>query len=244
MDTIMRVHIAAIGRHAERVIEPITRLKADKAYLLTYSEDDNASEYLKEIKKILKNQNIETNVEFVDIWDTTKCLEKIHEIIEIEKNNQIFINLSTGTKLTAIASMMACMFWNAQPYYAKSKYPSVKFPTKLKFNEIEEIISIPTFKIESPTKESITVLKIIKENKSIQKNLLIEKLKELKIIKPTKGDFLSKPAEHGQLRTILDVLIKSNFIKTKAVGRQSHVEITNKGQTAITIFEKNKSKDK
>jgi hypothetical protein len=238
MDTVMRVHIVPIGRHAERVIEPIIRLKADKAYLLTYSEDDNASEYLKEIKKILKNQNVETVVEFADIWDTTKCLEKIHEIIEVEKKNQIFINISTGTKITAIASMMACMFWNIQPYYAKSKYPSIKFPTKLKFNEIEEIVSIPTFKIESPTKESITVLKIIQENKSIQKKTLIEKLKELKIIKSVKGEFLSKPAEHGQLRTILDVLIKSKFINIESIGRQSFVKITSKGETAISIFDK------
>jgi CRISPR locus-related DNA-binding protein len=236
MKTIMRVHIAPIGRHAERVIEPIRRLKADKVYLLTYSEDDNASEYLKEIKKILKNLNVETVIEFTDIWDTTKCLEKIHQIIKQEKDNQVFINVSTGTKITSIASIMACMFWQAEPYYAKSKYPSIKFPTKLKFNEIEEIVSIPTYTIESPTDESIIVLEIIQENGQIQKKVLIEKLKDLKIIKSSQGEYLSKPAEHGQLRTILDTLLKSEFIKMETQGRNSFVKITEKGKTATTIF--------
>ena len=235
MKTIIRVHIAPIGRHLERIVEPLITLKADRVYLISYSEDDKAAEFLKQTKQILKKNNIEVKTEFTDIWNLTSCIETFQKIIQNEKDNQVFFNVSTGTKITAIAGMISCMIEGIQPYYAKAKYPSVEFPKKINLKEINEIVSLPTFIIEKPKKESIEILKLV-ENQELSKKELIQILKENNTIKSQDGETLSKPAEHGQLKTILQPLFNAKQIETETRGRQSFVKITQKGKTALSVF--------
>ena len=47
---------------------------------------------------------------------------------------------------------------------------------------------------------------------------------------------LSKPAEHGQLRTILEPLIKMGYVDVENIGRNSFVSITKQGENTLEIF--------
>jgi hypothetical protein len=38
----------------------------------------------------------------------------------------MYINISTGSKVTSITGMLACMIWNGTPYYAHTDYDSIK----------------------------------------------------------------------------------------------------------------------
>src|SRR5579864_6987817 len=131
----LRIHIVPVGFEFLRVTEPLIRMQADKVYLVTYQEDDNATKFFAKIKKELsqKYRHIKVEEVFIDIWDLYECIQKFREIILLEKGNHVYINVSTGTKITAIAGMLSCMLWDAVPYYAPVRYPSsqeIEMPTE------------------------------------------------------------------------------------------------------------------
>ena len=238
MHSLLRVHVATIDHHLERITEPMINLRADKAYLLTFEEHDSTSEFLKKTKTILKKHGIPVTVITVDIWNLVSCIGKFREIIDAEKENQVFFNVSAGTKISCISAMLACMIWGCEPYYAKPEYSEIKTPKKIKTEKIKEIVSIPTYKMITPKSEYITVLTLLaKNNDKLKKRQLIEELKKLKIISPIGVSSLSKPAEHGQLKTILEPMIKLDYVSVEMVGRNSMVTITSQGKNTLDIFE-------
>ena len=50
------------------------------------------------------------------------------------------------------------------------------------------------------------------------------------------GQDMSKPAEYGQLKTILDPMIKMEYVDVEIVGRNNIVSITSQGENTLKIF--------
>ena len=235
----LRVHVATLDHHVERIIEPLISLHADKAYIIAFKEKDDSHEFLKKTKAILAKQRIAVSVEFVDIWNLMKCVSLFRDIIAKENENHLFFNVSTGTKISCISAMLACMIWNCEPYYAKPEYQDIKIPKKIKSEKIREIVSIPTYNMSIPKPEYLDVLSILLQNNGkMKKRHLIEELKKMRIIFPGEGSSLSKPAEHGQLKTILDPMLNSEYITIDSIGRNSIVCITEQGKNTLIIFRK------
>jgi hypothetical protein len=212
-------------------------LRADKAYIIAHKENDAAAEFLKKTKDILKKHKIPVSIIYVDIWNLMACVEEFRKIIESEKNNQVFFNVSCGTKISCISAMMACMIWKCEPYYAKPDYQEIKKPKKITVEKINEIVSIPTYKMLIPKPEYLLVLELLETNKGkMKKRNIIEELKKLKIIEPVGVLSLSKPAEHGQLKTILEPMINMEYVTVETLGRNSIVSITLQGKNTLSIF--------
>lgn len=49
----------------------------------------------------------------MDMWSLEECIEKLRAVFQSENAvcNRVYFNISTGTKVTAIASMTSCMLW-------------------------------------------------------------------------------------------------------------------------------------
>ena len=133
VDTIMpemiklRVHIAPVGFEIDRVVIPATKMKADKVYLLrhdNYSEDKSGPYREKIIKKLAKI-NITTKVVDVNRYRLFGIIKVVKEIIQAERENDIYLNIASGSKIHAVGCMMACMIFddrtNIHPYYAQAK---------------------------------------------------------------------------------------------------------------------------
>jgi len=101
------------------------------------------------------------------------------------------------------------------------------------YEVLKAIFENPTFEFIKNT--SIEILKLVK-NQELSKKELIKILKENNTISSQDGETLSKPAEHGQLKTILQPLFNAKQIETETRGRQSFVKITQKGKTALSVF--------
>ena len=73
----------------------------------------------------LSGSGIEYGFEYADRTQLFDTLRALRIIILKEKKSAIFINASVGSKIQAIASMMACMMFkdevNIKPYYAVPK---------------------------------------------------------------------------------------------------------------------------
>ncbi|MEA3515060.1 MAG: DUF6293 family protein, partial [Nanoarchaeota archaeon] len=165
----LRIHIAQVGFEFERVVIPLIKSKADRVYLITqFKKEDSATEYIKLIIKELKKERI-TDIKMVhcDINDVYTVLTEIKKIIESEKDNLIYINISSGKKISTIAGTMAAMMFkdhniSITPYYVEPERYASKFSkVELMSHGVKAIHEMPTFKINMPKPSLVKVMKFI-----------------------------------------------------------------------------------
>lgn len=242
MNSNLRIHIAPVGYDFRRVTEPLINMHADKVYLVTHKPDDDASKFYSQIKKELSERyrHIQIVEVFIDIWNLFECIGKFREIILAEKPNHVYINVSTGTKITAIAGMLSCMMWKTNPYYAPVAYPHPKKIEELPTEQVDPVEHLPVYDIIKPESEYLVILNFLNDNEGrVRKSTLIEYLEDKKILRKTddQGREYEGPAKHSQLRAFLDPMDeKWNYITVEARGRRSEVIMTEQGETALKIF--------
>ena len=214
--------------------------KADKVYFIRHKEDEESTYYNFIISKI-QDKGIEMYQEFVDIWDLFECIQKFREIISQNSGNHFYINLSTGSKITAIAGMLTSMpIPDVEPYYVHIKYAPQKTKEPIKEDVIKSSSELPVFGINQPPKEHLAALGLLSEHKDMKKARLIEELENQGIIeqKDMEKQYFSEHAKHSQLRTILDPMERTwKFIEIEGKGKKSRVRITRQGGFALKMFD-------
>jgi len=240
-----RVHIVPIGYDTDRVSQPLVEDQADKIYFIRHITDKQRNHEVfynsirKKIDKKLPSVEIIDNIK-VDIWDLYDCVEKFREIIQNEKEqkNEVFVNVSSGSKVTAIAGMLSCMIWKARPYYTKISYPEIKKIERAPKEKVEKTDFLPVYGIECPSKTSLQILDILKEKEGTRlKSALIKDLISRKIINiEFKEDDPIESKHHSRLNPLLRPLIEHNFIEIETQGPKSTVILTSQGEKALLIF--------
>lgn len=246
-----RIHISPVGFEIDRVILPLVELEADKVWLLTErnSKKDKGKPYFDkvfgEIKKL--KRKCEVDVKYCDFnnRDLYDVLRAYREIIEEEKSNQIFVNISTGTKIHSIAGMMACMIfkdvaYSLMPYYSEpEKYPSLPEElTPMSFG-CKEIHMLPNYRMDRPSPYLIQVLSVIKDlcgptNDKITKTELKKALTNKGLLELSKRP--DKPVKHENIarflalqRKCIDPLLGWKFIEVTPPERRGKIRITPEG---------------
>ena len=150
----LRVHIVPIGFEIDRAVQPLIKNRADKVYLISHLEgDDAAKKHLDEIEKQLNANNIIHFIERCDIKQINSFFSKIKELIEKEKDNHIYINVSSGSKLSTMASTIAAMMFkedniDIKLYYVdpdnydevpETTYPGIRPLLSIGYKESKEI---------------------------------------------------------------------------------------------------------
>ena len=194
VDTIMpemmklRVHIAPVGFEIDRVVIPATKMKADRVYLLRHDNhsEDKSGPYLDKITKKLEKKNIETKVVDVNRYRLFGIIKVVKDIIQTERENDIYLNVASGSKIHAVGCMMASMIFddrtNIHPYYAQAKeYPQFKGMEQQTFG-VEDIHQLPTYQIRTPNKKLLSALALVKEKGKITKKELAEHASKLRLI--------------------------------------------------------------
>ena len=187
----------------------------------------------------------------MDIWDLFDCLQTYKKIIKDEeekggKNTHIYVNISTGNKVSSVAGTMACMIWKGTPYYAHMDYNNKKDPVDgLPDEDVTTIQEIPVYSINKPKPESLTVLKLLdsaKEGglegrpKMMKKGRLIQELEEAGIIEKS----ASIGAKHSRLKGLLNSISIAGsdnpLVEVEYKGKQSNVILTTQGESTLKIF--------
>jgi Family of unknown function (DUF6293) len=248
----LRVHIATVGFRVRRVTEPLIRERADKVYLITKSHDlhPKTMASLDKILKILRKERyLQIEKRTTDIWNLFECLQTYKKIIKEEeerggKDTHIYINISTGSKISCIAGTMACMIWKGTPYYAHIVYNHVKKDPAdgLPDEEVTTIDEIPVYSINKPKPESLAVLKILDSAKGgnrlkmMKKGRLIQELEEAGMI----DNNASIGAKHSKLKGLLNSISIAGsdnpLVEVEYKGKQSNVILTTQGESTLKIF--------
>lgn len=251
-----RVHIAPVGYEVDRVVIPILNERADRVYLITEKDEsiDKGKSFLSKIVDEItdKGSNVEifvcgTDVKNRDLYDVLKVYRLI---IEKEKGNHIFVNVSTGTKIHAIAGMMTSMIFKSsettvKPYYVTPDDYSQEPERKVQLSVgCKEIKILPSYQITRASDEQIDVLQIIDQHLSENKKTGMSKSELIDILEK-KGYklILSATTNEGSAkhmaikRKYLDPLCNTwNYITIEGERKKARISITEDGKNALKFL--------
>jgi len=239
--TTLRVHIAPVGYEIDRIVIPAKKMKADKVWLLVHDKpsEDKAIKFQEKIQEQLKKQRIKVVIEHHNRLDLFNIIRSIKEIFTTETGNDVFVNLASGSKIQAIASMMACMMFrnmtNIKPFYAEAEhYPGFEGKKPISIG-VKNLTEIPTYQIHVPKPELIHALKLIKEhNGKLTKKEMAELAQENKIITINAREENLTQARFASLdKNIIKPLQDQwKFIDVEKIGRNHWIKITQEGINA------------
>jgi Family of unknown function (DUF6293) len=253
-----RIHISPVGFEIDRVVLPLIELEADKVWLLCERrpEKDKGKPYFDEvvtkINKFERKCDVEVKLCDFNNRDLYDVLRAYRDIIELEKSNPIFVNVSTGTKIHSIAGMMACMIFKdiakqLTPYYSEPEdYP--KQPKKLAPMSFgcKEIHTLPNYRMERPSDYLIEVLSVIDEccgpsNEKITKTELKKALTDRGLLELSK--IPGKPIKHEKIarflalqRKCIEPLQSWKFIDIIPPERRGKIQITQEGKDMLRFL--------
>jgi len=240
----LRVHVAPVGFEIDRIVISAKKMKADKVWLLIHRNpsEDKARSFLEKIKKGLKKVNIQVETALHDRLDLFNIIKIVKEIIENEKENDIYVNLSSGSKIHAIGCMMACMMFNdkknIKPFYAEAEYyPGFKGDQQS--TGVKKIMSLPAYDIQIPRSELVQALRIIKEhNDKISKKEMAILAEESKLIVVGAREENFEQARFASLdKNIIQPLLEQwKFVKVEKIGRNRWIKITEAGSDAAKFL--------
>lgn len=249
-DPRSRVHIAAVGFEVERVTEAVRDDRADRVYLLSQAGHDAATPFLTAVERRLRALpwTPEVRVVSTDIWDLFACLATYRAIFADERRLDrrsaeavaLRVNVSTGTKITAIAGTLACMLWKGEPYYVRvsASWYSDHVPRLRAVNDVvDRIDPVGVYELRMPSPELVEVLEALaRRGGSLRKYELI---RELGLDRPsgTHPTPLSPQARHGRLRRRLEPLEERwGFVRSEPAGPRGRVMLTDQGRVALALF--------
>jgi hypothetical protein len=206
---------------------------------------DKGSPFVTKIKTRLKEEKIECLEEFADRKDLFDTLRALRSIILKETGNNIMVNVSTGSKIQSIASMMACMMFrdigSIKPYYAEPKeYRSNSDKQDEQDTEgLNRIMALPDYRIEIPSKNLIKSLELINNETrgTLTKKRLMDLALEEKLIQVGKNKKHKDTSAYMALDThILGPLQKWNFVTIEKSGKRRIVSLSEDGKNALKFL--------
>jgi hypothetical protein len=246
----LRVHIAPTGFEIDRIVMPAKKMRADRVWLLNHNqpEEDKGNPFILQVEKKLKNSNIECKKTMADRTDLFDILRAFHKIILEEQSNSILVNVSVGSKIQAIASMMACMMFKdlvtIKPYYVVPEKYSLMPQQKQETEGMDKIIALPDYKIEIPNNKLIKCLEIINDHKDgkISKKRLRNLALQNKLIHvgsrndTSSGEYSEQAGFMALNKNLIEPLRSWRFITVEKVGSHHVVSLTNEGKDALRFL--------
>lgn len=249
-----RVHISPLGYEKDRVAIPAIENNADIVYLIEHDEPENEKpSYHIELREEIQAEGIELIQKRCDIFDMYSVLGEVAEILFQHRDDDVYVNLATGSKICAIGGMIACMVAretvDPTPYYVSAESYSSEgedddeVPVAI---GVEEISELPAYPIEGPSPDEIRMLQYIQSHGPIRKGVLItharstlprfEKYVDRNDINesktgPTQGEYRLLDSH------ILEPLLERDCIEIEEVGRAKEVIITPEGENTLRAFD-------
>lgn len=244
-----RVQIAPLGFEYARLKEPILRWKADVVVAIEYNESKRQAPFLRElIEELEANERIELDRRECDLFELYDALRAISEAVTDYGTDDVYVNLSAGSKITAIAGMIACMASDASPIYARPDYgpDGGRIPAEPFHEEVESVFELPTYPIERPSNRHLAFMAFIEEHTQegtqgrytgVSKKDLIEFALDGEFPFIVQSDTTTDKGYYRLLdRHILDPLVGRGYVGIEKVGRQKFVTLSEEGENTLRAF--------
>jgi hypothetical protein len=158
------------------------------------------------------------------------------------------VNVSSGTKISAVGAAIACMAVGSTPYFV--------YPEEYTHHVEEEPLTtgyaddevLPSYPIESPTRDQVATMDFLdRKNTDVytaKKKDLIEFAEDAGLTFITANKPANDKAKFALLNAnIIDPLVDNDYVDVERVGRQKQVTLTETGRHALRAFEHKLSYD-
>lgn len=248
MEVKQRLHLMPLGYEYDRIVDAAEQQQADFVILLDYRETEIAKqdddivtpEYHHDIREDLKSMGIGVATVPCNLFDLYDSLGTIAEIATVFEDHNVHVNLASGSKVTAIGGMIACMATGARPYYvsAKDYAGGTKEPVAGNVGEIYELSKYP---IQPPEPQQISCLEHIVDKGPVAKKRLIEHGENTELPFVAYYDASGvKDEVRGKYRRlqsqIIEPLLEQEYITIQERGRHQFVEATESGKNTVEAF--------
>ena len=244
-----RVQIVPLGFEYERLKQPILQWKADVVVPIEYRNSEHEPPYLdKLITELEANERIEVDRRACDIFDLFDTLGTISKAISDYANDDVFVNISAGSKITAIGGMIACMATGARPLYARPEYgpEGTRIPDAPLHEEVSEIFELPRYPIDRPADRHIAFMAHIDDctheitsgrYRGVSKKELIQFALQEEFPFIAESETTSEKGYYRLLdRHVLDPLTEQGFVSIEKIGRKKFVTLTEDGKNVLRAF--------
>lgn len=238
-----RVHVAPVGYEIDRIVMPARELKAERVWLLVHDKpnEDRATGIIERVAGALEGEGIAVVREPHDRRSLFGIIRAIRHILEREEGNDVFVNLASGSKIQAVAGMMAAMMFGGgggvKPFYAEAQNYA-GFEGEPASTGIKEIVQIPSYEIRVPEERLVRTLGVIAERGGrVTKKELAEEADRLGIISVGSTGANYSQARFAMLdKGIIRPLEAWGFVEVSKVGRNRWVALTDEGRGAAEIL--------
>lgn len=244
-----RVQVVPLGFEYARLKQPIEDWKADVVVAIEYGNATAEIPYLTTLlEELADDGGITLDRRACDIFELYDALGTITEAISDYETDDVYVNLSAGSKITAIAGMIACMASGASPIYARPDYgpDGEQIPEEPLHDDVAEVFELPTYPIDRPSDMHIALLARIQEGttektrgryQGVPKKALIEFALDREFPFVAQSETATQKGYYRLLdRHVVRPLTERGYITTERVGRQKFVTLTPAETNALHAF--------
>lgn len=247
----LHTHIIPLGTEIDRAVIPLREYNATKAVILCDRNPDGISEYfLNRIKKRIREECPNVKDVSVECWfdwrDLSSIIAKMSEVVrrEQEAGSHTWINISSGSKLSAIAGTMVAMMYGSHAYYVvPEKY--AKRVKRQATTGFADAIEIPRYSIEAPDDRLVYVLSVIDRYGRPSQKTLVRELTEKGLLRSKSEDGVGSLNDNAVYalfrRKFLVPLEEKGWVRREGRRRGATVVLTEDGRTQLETF-KNSNK--
>ncbi|MBI2578752.1 MAG: hypothetical protein HYW26_03515 [Candidatus Aenigmarchaeota archaeon] len=233
----MKIHIIIAGWDKERAVWGCTRIGADRVYLvvpeyLKHDIDGWVNEKTRKASRELKKKfSRYFPVKFVPVIydDYVDCFKNIIKVIwkEKEKNNEVYVNISSGSHVAASAAIFAASLTRCKAYYVIPERYDEVFKDESRFVSYggKTIVPVPLLPISGMSETEIEMLKLIGKHGRISAGELAEKGKQL-FSMPTRSKF----------NYYINKLEGLGLVENRIASGKLHTRVTDAGKMMIEAF--------
>ncbi|PSP34388.1 hypothetical protein BRC64_01005 [Halobacteriales archaeon QH_10_67_22] len=242
MEVTDRVHVVAQGWEVARIVEPIYELKADKVVLILPENRAFMAEFEHEMLEDLRSTDrLAVETRDANLYDMGNAVQTFTQAVKDHEDDDVYVNVSTGPQVAAIAGMMAAQTADATPFYVRSA-PADADPEEIKpdqpiIPEAGEISELPVFELQGPSPEQLRILGFLVGRDGATKKELIRyaETEELPFIADT--DAKSDEGRYRLLEShVIDPLTEGGYVSVEKAGRKKVVHIEQRGIDALAAF--------
>lgn len=241
MQSIDEVHIAPLGYEYDRIVGPVEEYDVDVVYLLEHDDRVTAPEYHDEVRDRVAELGASLRSRSVDLFDIYDVLGVVTTLVAEHDDDIVRVNVSSGSKLSAVGATIACMCTDATAYYVHPEgYRYADREERQSYGYADDEV-LPTYPIESPTADQVAVMDFLAERNTdaytVKKKDIIEFAEEEGLSFVTDSDPANDKAKFALLNAnVVDPLLDDGYVAVEDVGRRKQVTLTDTGEDALRAF--------
>lgn len=246
----LRVHIVPVGFEVDRIVVPAVKMRAEKVIMIANElSEDKASKFYTLVEQRLKDAAITTEMIRKPFFSLKENIVLFSDLINQYKGQQISINISSGSKIQALAAFISVMAAKAQEiqvstYYVEPEKYTEDPPKNPISQGCKRVHEIPIFPLYTPSKEIQYSVQLLTKRPYYKLELAVELAKaeffDKSLIDPERGkptDEKARISLQNSVETkVIQPMIRDKYATAERVGRKVKITLSQFGRDASNLF--------